>query len=137
MCNISYEGCWGSKLYSKVGKITVTSSRDLDITTRVLILEIGGFRGMWESWASQVAQWSKILTQCRRRRRHIIDPWVGKIPWRRKWQLTPVFLPGESQGQRSLVDYSSRGYEVLDMAEATEHIIFENFLCGRGHSVTN
>ena len=32
----------------------------------------------------------------------ILDPWVGKIPWRREWQLTPVFLPGESYGQRSL-----------------------------------
>ena len=34
------------------------------------------------------------------------DPWVGKIPWRRAWQPTPVFLPGESHGQRSLVGYS-------------------------------
>ena len=33
------------------------------------------------------------------------DPWVGKIPWRRVWQPTPVFLPGESHGQRSLVGY--------------------------------
>ena len=33
------------------------------------------------------------------------DPWVGKFPWRRKWQPTPVFLPGESQGQRSLAGY--------------------------------
>jgi len=33
-------------------------------------------------------------------------PWVGKNPWRRVWQPTPVFLPGESHGQRSLVDYS-------------------------------
>ena len=32
--------------------------------------------------------------------------WVGKVPWRRKWQPTPVFLPGESHGQRSLADYS-------------------------------
>ena len=31
------------------------------------------------------------------------DPWVGKIPWRRKWQPTPVFLPGESRVQNSLV----------------------------------
>ena len=37
--------------------------------------------------------------QCRRCR---FDPWVGKISWRRKWQPTPVFLPGKSQGQRSL-----------------------------------
>ena len=34
-----------------------------------------------------------------------VDPWVGRIPWRRKWQLTPVFLPGESHGQRSLAGY--------------------------------
>ena len=35
------------------------------------------------------------------------DPYVGKIPWRREWQPTPVFLPGESHGQRSLVGYSA------------------------------
>ena len=35
------------------------------------------------------------------------NPWVGKIPWRRKWQPTPVFLPGESHGQRSLWGYLS------------------------------
>ena len=33
------------------------------------------------------------------------NPWVGKILWRKPWQPTPVFLPGESHGQRSLVDY--------------------------------
>ena len=43
--------------------------------------------------------------QCRRQRRWGFDPWVGKIPWRRAWQPTPAFLPGESHGQRSLVDY--------------------------------
>ena len=37
------------------------------------------------------------------------DPWVGKIPWKRVWQPIPVFLPGESQGQRSLVGYSPWG----------------------------
>ena len=35
------------------------------------------------------------------------NPWVGKIPWRRKWQPTPIFLPGESHGWRSLVGYIS------------------------------
>ena len=34
-----------------------------------------------------------------------LDPWVGKIPWRRKWQPTPLFLPEEAHGQRSLVGY--------------------------------
>ena len=42
--------------------------------------------------------------ECKRRRRHRFDPWVGKIPWRRTYQPTPVFLPGESHGQRSLGD---------------------------------
>ena len=41
-----------------------------------------------------------------RRRRCGFDPWVGKIPWRRKWQPIPVFLPGKSHEQRSLAGYS-------------------------------
>ena len=44
--------------------------------------------------------------QCRKRRRHGFDPWVRKIPRRRKWQPTPVFLPEKSHGQRSLAGYS-------------------------------
>ena len=40
--------------------------------------------------------------QCRRCRRYGFDAWVGTILWRRKWKPTPVFLPGESEGQRSL-----------------------------------
>ena len=39
-----------------------------------------------------------------------LDPWVGKIPWRRAWQLTPVFSPGESPGQRSLEGCSPWGW---------------------------
>ena len=39
----------------------------------------------------------------RRHKRHRFDPWFGKIPWRRRWQPTPVFLPGKSHGQRRLV----------------------------------
>ena len=39
------------------------------------------------------------------------DPWVRKSPWRRAWQFTPTFLPGESHGQRSLVDYSPWGQQ--------------------------
>ena len=44
--------------------------------------------------------------QCKRCRRHQFDPWVGKIPWKRAWQPTPVFLLGEFHGQRSLAGYS-------------------------------
>ena len=44
--------------------------------------------------------------QCRRGKKSEFDLWVGKIPWRRAWQPTPVLLPGEAPGQRSLVGYS-------------------------------
>ena len=46
-----------------------------------------------------------------------LHPWVGKIPWRRKWERTPVFLPGKSHGQRSLVDYSPWDRKELDTTE--------------------
>ena len=45
-------------------------------------------------------------------------PWVRKIPWRRTWQPTPVFLPGESHGQRSLAGYSPQDQKELDMEKA-------------------
>ena len=47
------------------------------------------------------------------------DTLVGKIPWRRQWQHTPVFLPGKSHEQRSLVGYSPRGCKESDMTEHT------------------
>ena len=70
------------------------------------------------SWASLVAQMVKNLPECRFINAEDIacslpqsmgdgfHPWVRKIPWRRAWQPTPVFLPGESHGQRSLVGCS-------------------------------
>ena len=51
------------------------------------------------------------------------DPWVGKIPWRRTWQPIPVFLPGKSHAQRSLVGYSPWGHKESDRTEATQHAI--------------
>ena len=57
------------------------------------------------------------ICQCSRLKRHRFDPWVGKIPWRRGRQLMPVFLPGESHGQKSLAGYSPWGREELDMTE--------------------
>ena len=45
------------------------------------------------------------------------DPWVRKIPWRRKWQPTPIFFSGKSHGQKNLVGYSLRGHEESDMTE--------------------
>ena len=64
------------------------------------------------------------------RRRHERDrfcPWVRKISWGRKRQCTPVFLPGKSHGQRSLVGYSQWGHKELDTTEQlsthTKHLI--------------
>ena len=45
--------------------------------------------------------------------------WVGKIPWRKKWQPTPVFLPGKSHGQRNLAGYSPWGITEWDMTAGT------------------
>ena len=55
--------------------------------------------------------------QCRR---HRFDPWAGKIPWRRKWQPTPVFLPGESHGQRSLGGLQFMGLQ--SRTTTTDHL---------------
>ena len=50
-------------------------------------------------------------------RRGRFNPWVGKIPWRSKWQPTPVFLPGKSHGQKSLLGHSPWGHKESDMIE--------------------
>ena len=52
-----------------------------------------------------------------RHKRHGFDPWVGNIPWKRKWQPAPVFLPGKFQGQRSLVGYSPWDRKELDITD--------------------
>ena len=50
----------------------------------------------------------EFTCQCRR---YGLDPWVRKIPWRKKWQHTPIFLPGKSHGQRSLAGYNPSGHK--------------------------
>ena len=61
----------------------------------------------------------ELTWQCSRHKRQGFDPWVGKIPWRRARQPTPVFLPGEIHEQRSLAGYSPWGGKESDMTEAT------------------
>ena len=63
-------------------------------------------------------RWWRIHLQCRRPR---FNPLVGKIPWRRKWQPTPVFLPREFHGQRNLVGYSPWSDKELDMTDQITH----------------
>ena len=64
-------------------------------------------------WASLVSQTVKKLQY----RGPGFDPWVGNIPWMRKWLPTPVLLPGDSHGQRSLVGYSPWSCQKSDMTE--------------------
>ena len=72
---------------------------------------------MFVSGFSLVFQMVKNLPAMQRHRRRGFSLWVGKIPWRREWQPTPVFLPGESYGQRSVAGYSPWGCKELDTTE--------------------
>ena len=76
---------------------------------------------------SLVVQWEESTCQYRGRG---FDPWVRKIPWRRAWQPTPVFLPGESHGQRSLGGYSPWGHKRVrhDLATENTHVYQEQWM---------
>ena len=67
---------------------------------------------------SQVAQWLIIRLPMQVLRRPRFDLWIGKIPWKKKWQPIAVFLPGKPHGQRSLVGYSPWGCKELDTTES-------------------
>ena len=77
----------------------------------------------WLNWTGGTSG-KESACQCRRHGRHRFDPWVGKIPWRRKWQPILVFLLGKPQGQRSLAGYSLWSHKESDMTEhACTHCI--------------
>ena len=65
------------------------------------------------------ASGEETACQCRRCKRCRFDLWVWKIPWRKAWQPTPVFLPGEAHGQRSLAGYSPYDRKESNVTEAT------------------
>ena len=77
--------------------------RDIIVTSRLNLGKMNMFMLTW---------WLRWWRTCLQRRRPGFDPWVGKIPWRREWLPTLVFLPREFHGQRSLVGYSPRGHRV-------------------------
>ena len=79
---------------------------------------VSALHGSVHMGASPVAQRQRPHLQSRRCQ---FDPRVRKMPWRRAGQPIPVFLPAESQGQRSLVGCSPYGCKELGMTEATEH----------------
>ena len=75
-----------------------------------------------QAWLPWWFRWNSVSLQCRRPR---FDPWVGKIPWRRKWQPTAVPLPGKSHGQSSLVGYSPRGRKESDTTSLSLFTLIE------------
>ena len=96
---------WALSPYHTWSILSLTLS--ITLVNRILFLA-------WSSlqWgASLVAQMVKNLPTMWETRVH---PWVGKIPWRREWLPTPVFLPGEAHGQRSLVGFSPWGCKESD-----------------------
>ena len=68
--------------------------------------------------------------QCKRRG---FDPWVGKIPWRRAWQPTLIFLPGESHGQRSQAGYGPQGHKESNTTEPLSTQAHGVGVCTRQH----
>ena len=80
------------------------------------------------NWASQVGLVVKNLTANAGDMRLGFNPWVGKVPWRRAWQPTPVFLPGQFHGQRSLAGYSLCGCKESDTTERLTHTHTHKYL---------
>ena len=107
---------WEIFLYVHGGLLCSISSLNCkklgDSMIRVKKLWLEGH--IWSVDKESTCQW-------RRSRRCRFDPWVEKIPWRRKWQPTPVFLPGKSQGQRSLAGYGSWDHKESDMTWVRAH----------------
>ena len=98
-------------LINLITPLKFPSPNTVKLGVKILTYECGGHRlPRWLS-GKESACW------CKRHKRFRFNLWVRKIPWRRKWQSTPVLLPGKSLGQRSLVGYSLWGLKELDMTE--------------------
>ena len=89
------------KANNPIKSLNHSTTRKVPMSLNIFVVYIF-FTKELSRWCSD----KESTCQCRRRRSHRFNPWMGKIPWRRAWQLTPAFLPGESHGQRSLVGCS-------------------------------
>ena len=91
-------------------------------------------RRLWLLRAFQAAQWVKNLPAVQETQFNL---WVGKLPWRRSWQPTPVFLTRESHGQKNQEGYSPQGHKDSDMTEVTEqaHWLIKKAYCNKGASL--
>ena len=108
---IPVRDCWVRKLALKLRPWL-----SLSLTTILLTILPLAINSTW---------WFRLWRICLQCRRPGFDPWVRKIPWQRAWQPTPVFLPGESHGQRSLAGYSPWGCKESDMPEQWTHSCYQ------------
>ena len=103
-----------------------------------------GYKLQWIEYitcAKGLPRWlsgKESTCQCRSFRRCGFNPWVRKIPWRRKWQSTPVFLP-RTHGQRSLAGHSPWGHKVSDTTEQAhmQHTTYAKHCTGYWYSTSN
>ena len=110
--------------------MSLSKLRELVIHREAWHATVHGFRKSWTGLSNSTeltirkgfpggASGKEPACQCRRHKRCWFDPWVRKTPWRRAWRPTPVFMPGECYGQKSLAGYSPRGFKESDMTEMT------------------
>ena len=105
MGRVDFAVTWGSSLVFKESCILIIRDSLASlyfIERKAESPDINLFKGSFPVGTSG----KEPTCQCRRHKRHRFNPWVRKISWRRKWQSTTIFLPGESHGQRSLMGYS-------------------------------
>ena len=94
----------GVRTYSSMTDKLLTF-RDSEFNVNDILLRVS-CRSRWRDGFPGGSSGKEPACQCRRCKTLRFGPWVGKIPWWRAWQPTPVFLPGELYGQRSLAGYS-------------------------------
>ena len=107
--NIRHYRVWMGKIFSII---------DLSIQPSLCIYTVSGPVLGLPWWFNS----KESTCQCGK---HMFSPWVGKIPGRRKWQLTPVFLPGKSHRQRSLVGYIAWDYKRMGHDLVTNNTVLE------------
>ena len=112
--------CWRTLLESELFQVTRPTRLTLTYVIVIVTHRTRNKEGVKSMVCNALPRWlsgKESTCQCTRSG---FSLWVRKIPWRRKWHPTPVFLPGKSHGQRSLVGYNSWGREESDTTETTE-----------------
>ena len=93
---------------------SILKSREITLPTKVHLVKAMCFSVVMYGSLPWWLRWLSICLQCRRPG---FNPWVGNIPWRRKWQPMPVLLPGEFHGEGSLVGFSPWGHRQSDTTD--------------------